>query len=121
MVFQYRYKALVIEIIDGDTIWMVVDLGFNVLKKLKLRLAGIDSAELKDKNNIKKALAAKSYLEDKVLNKEVIVKSLKPGKYSERYIDFLYSEGDAESYNDKMLKKGLVSVYNGGKRKNTKK
>ena len=117
MAFLYKYKALITEVYDGDTVWAMLDLGFNVLKKTKLRLAGIDSKEMNDKENKEKAETAKKYLKTEIEGKEVEVKSLKPGKYNERYIAFIYKIGDPESYNDKMIKLGLAVPYNGGKRK----
>ena len=119
MRMQYIYKALVTDVIDGDTVWTAIDLGFNIVKNVKIRLAGIDSKELKDKANREKALAAKKYLEDKVLNKEVKLKSLKPGKYNERYIGFLYFDGAKESVNDQMVRDGFASPYD-NKRKESK-
>ena len=117
MAFLYKYKALITKVHDGDTVWALIDLGFNVIKKTKLRLAGIDSKEMNDTKNKEKAEAAKKYLKDEIEGKEIEIKSLKPGKYHERYIAFLYKIGDIESYNDKMIKLGHAVQYNGGKRK----
>ena len=117
MTFLYKYKALITSVYDGDTVWAVLDLGFNVLKKTKLRLAGIDTKEMNDPEHKEQAEAAKKYLKDEIEGKEVEIKSLKPGKYNERYIAFLYKPGDAESYNDKMIKLGYAVPYNGGRRK----
>lgn len=48
---MYHYKATVVRVIDGDTLEVDIDLGFNTtLKKEKLRLLGIDTPELRSKN-----------------------------------------------------------------------
>lgn len=117
MAFLYKYKALITQVYDGDTVWALIDLGFNVIKKTKLRLAGIDTKEMNDEKNKAKAEAAKAYLKEQVEGKEVEIKSLKPGKYNERYIAFLYQQGELESINDTMVKLGHAVAYDGGKRK----
>jgi micrococcal nuclease len=43
---MYNYKATVIEWIDGDTLWVEIDLGFYVFTKQKIRLARIDAPEM---------------------------------------------------------------------------
>lgn len=114
MKVQYKYKALITDVSDGDTVRAVVDLGFYITKEVKIRLAAIDAAELRSKTDEgkQKALAAKKFLEDRVLNKEVVLKSLKPGKYNERYIGFIYLEDAGEkSVNDEMLEKKLAVPY----------
>ncbi len=48
---MYLYKAKLVRVIDGDTIDLDIDLGFDVwLKKQRIRLAGIDSPECRTKN-----------------------------------------------------------------------
>ena len=113
---MYTYNALVTRVIDGDTVVVAVDLGFRIVRTIKIRFAGIDSYELKDKNNLEKALAAKKYLEETILNKEVMLKSLKPGKYHDRYIAFIYLDNNRKSVNDIMVEKGLVKSYRNKKK-----
>jgi micrococcal nuclease len=110
----FRYKALVLRVVDGDTISVAIDLGFNLVLQTKIRLAGIDAAELRDKTTSEKALAAKKYAEERLLNKEVILKSLKTEKYG-RYLAFIYFEGEKESFNDKMVREGFAVPYDKNK------
>src|SRR6056297_56934 len=42
---MYEYRAQIDEVVDGDTIDVVVDLGFNMRRDIRLRLAGVDTAE----------------------------------------------------------------------------
>ncbi len=54
---MYHYKAKLVRVIDGDTIDVDIDLGFDVwLKKQRIRLAGIDSPECRTKNKAEKVL-----------------------------------------------------------------
>lgn len=116
---MFRYKALVLRVIDRDTIKVAIDLGFNLVLQIKIRLAGIDAAELRDKVAPDKAEIAKKYVEDQLLNKEVILKSLKTEKYG-RYLAFIYFEGEKESFNDKMVREGLATPYDKNKVEKTK-
>ena len=117
---MYRYKTMVTDVIDGDTVRVAIDLGFGLVYQTKVRLAGIDCAELRDKKNREKALAAKKYAEEKLLDKVVILKTLKTGKYG-RYIAFLYFEGDKESFNDQMVRDGFAEPYKKSTPRPTKK
>ena len=61
---MYEYKVTVIKIIDGDTIDVDIDLGFNtILKKQRIRLFGIDTPEsrTRDKEEKKRGLLSKEY------------------------------------------------------------
>ena len=63
----YLYKCVVTRVIDGDTVDVDVDLGFDVwLKKQRVRLAGIDTPESRTRNLAEKALglAAKERLQE---------------------------------------------------------
>ena len=69
---MYQYKAVLVRVIDGDTIDVDIDLGFDVwLKKQRVRLAGIDAPESRTRNKAEKVLglAAKARLtEEKMVN-----------------------------------------------------
>ena len=61
---MYSYTAKLIKLIDGDTIDAMIDLGFNLSIKKRIRLAGINAYEsrTRDKEEKKKGLAAKERL-----------------------------------------------------------
>lgn len=61
---KYFYKAQVDRIVDGDTIDMIVDLGFNIHHKIRVRLAGIDTPEIRtlDLEEKQAGIAAKDYV-----------------------------------------------------------
>jgi micrococcal nuclease len=75
---MYEYGCTVTRVVDGDTIDVILDLGFSVLHKCRVRLYGIDTPESRTRNKDEKArgkLAAK-FLEDSVNNgKQVILRS----------------------------------------------
>lgn len=43
--FEYRFPARVERVVDGDTYDMIADLGFNVFKRIRVRLNGLDTPE----------------------------------------------------------------------------
>lgn len=53
----YTYHATVVRVIDGDTLEVMLDLGFNVLRREHLRLIGINTPELRDKDPAERARA----------------------------------------------------------------
>lgn len=78
----YTYKALVERVVDGDTIWLTIDLGFSCWTRQKIRMRGIDCPEL----STKKGLEAKAFVEAKLKEVEfVVVKTYKDDKYG-RYL-----------------------------------
>ncbi|MHA2020134.1 MAG: thermonuclease family protein [Candidatus Thorarchaeota archaeon] len=110
---NYIYTAKVISVYDGDTMTAEVDLGFNVTMKMKLRLAEIDTPELRGEER-EQGLAARDYVRNLVLDKEVIFESVKDktGKYG-RYLAKIYVDtDDGQLYlNDHLLQEGMAEKY----------
>ena len=69
---MYNYKAKLIRVVDGDTVDVMVDLGFDIWVKKRLRLFGIDAYEsrTRDKKEKKKGLAAKARLKQVLESQE---------------------------------------------------
>ena len=65
--YEYAIKE-VVKIVDGDTVDVIIDLGFNLSKKERIRLAGIDTPESRTRDLEEKAmgLEAKDYLTNKI-------------------------------------------------------
>lgn len=107
----YYYKATVVSVYDGDSITCNISLGFGFFyNKIKLRLEGIDSPELRG-DTLEAARLSRDYLKSLILDKEVIVltsKDLK-GKYG-RYIAKIYIEQDGEfsCVNDMLVENGYA-------------
>lgn len=60
---EYRYRAFLTKIVDGDTIYARVDLGFDTYRVMEIRLYGIDTPEKRGPTK-DAGLAAKKYVED---------------------------------------------------------
>jgi len=115
--YEYRVKK-VTSVVDGDTIDVDIDLGFNVSFSQRVRLAGIDTPESRTTDKFEKSLGleAKEYLKTKLKDaKEVIIKTEKPDS-SEKYgriLGWLYVDGNTISINDQMIEDGYAWGYLG--------
>lgn len=104
---DYLYDAFVDRIIDGDTIDVTIDLGFDVLIKQRLRFARINAPEKRGASK-PAGLAAKAALTKKVmLGTKVCIKTSKRGKYG-RYITEVYLPS-GENVNDWMVTNGYAT------------
>jgi micrococcal nuclease len=115
--YEYFVKE-VTKVVDGDTIDVVIDLGFDIMFFSRVRLAGIDTPESRTKDKAEKILGLESkeylkkYLKDA---KSVVIKTEKMNS-SEKYgriLGWLYINGDTESINDKMINDGYAWGYLG--------
>ena len=67
----YHYKAKLVRVIDGDTVDVMIDLGFDVWIKKRLRLYGIDAPETRTRNlELKKKGKASTKRLEELLNEE---------------------------------------------------
>ncbi|MDP2939475.1 MAG: DUF1016 N-terminal domain-containing protein [Candidatus Omnitrophota bacterium] len=83
----YTYKALVEKVIDADTIWLNIDLGFSCWIREKVRLRGIDAPEI----TTQKGQEAKEFVEARLKEVDfVIVKTHKSDKYDRYLADIFY-------------------------------
>lgn len=73
---MFQYKALITNVVDGDTFDMDIDLGFNIHIHERVRLLGIDTPEKFGKEK-DLGLTVKQYAIDHFLNKEVVIMSEK--------------------------------------------
>tara|TARA_E500000318_G_scaffold105508_1_gene112488 strand:+ start:600 stop:956 length:357 start_codon:yes stop_codon:yes gene_type:complete len=113
---MYHYKAVLVRVIDGDTIDVDIDLGFDVwLKKQRIRLAGIDSPECRTRNKFEKALglAAKERLIE-LCSAEMQIESLGKGKYGR--ILGIPKTADGTSMCQILIDEGHAVEYWGGKK-----
>lgn len=91
---MYEYNARVSKVYDGDTITVVIQLGFGVFKNERLRLSGIDAPEIRgDERPF--GLVSRDKLRELILGQEIIVKTYKDkkGKYG-RYIAEVYKNSE---------------------------
>ena len=99
--YLYTYKAYVSKIIDGDTMWLDIDLGFNTWIKHKARLRGVDTPPMETKAGQKAYKYVKSVLRGLPY---VIIKSHGRDKYDRPLVDLFYMK-DAEP--ERVLKEGI--------------
>ena len=114
--YTYFVKS-VDRVVDGDTVDISIDLGFDLTKKERVRLAGIDTPESRTKNLEEKKLGyeAKEFLEIHLMKaSKLTVKTEKDGKYG-RMLGWLYkTEKDEISINEIMINEGYAWSYDGG-------
>jgi micrococcal nuclease len=117
IMFEYYVKK-VTKVVDGDTIDVEIDLGFDISFSSRVRLAGIDTPESRTADKAEKALGleAKAYLKHAIdSSKSVVIKTEKMDS-SEKYgriLGWVYLDGDTESINDKMINDGHAWGYMG--------
>ena len=110
-------------VLDGDTIDVTIDLGFDLFKKERVRVAGVDTPEKRTRDLEEKALGIdatnwlKKELED-VLDgdDELIVRTELHGgvgKYG-RLLGWLYVGDEQVSLNEQMITQGYAHAYDGG-------
>ena len=125
----YNFRVTKINrVVDGDTIDVTIDLGFDLYKKERVRIAGVDTPEKRTRDLEEKALGIdatnylKKKLEDTIAGDEelTIRTELKGGmgKYG-RLLGWLYIGEDSVSINETMINEGYAWAYDGGtKQKN---
>ena len=116
---MYEYYVRKVEnIVDGDTIDVLIDLGFDILFQSRVRLAGIDTPESRTKDLAEKALGleSKEYLKKHLKDaKSVVIKTEKMDS-SEKYgriLGWVYVDGNTVSLNDMMINDGYAWGYLG--------
>jgi len=86
----YTYRAYLEKVIDGDTIWVYVDLGFGEWTRQKLRLRGIDTPELTSTAGQKARVFVQNRLKDL---RYLVVKTYTSDKYDRYLTDIFYLKG----------------------------
>ncbi len=115
--YEYFVKE-VKNVVDGDTIDVIIDLGFDILFSSRVRLAGIDTPESRTTDKAEKALGieAKEYLKKHLKDSKSVVIRTEKMDSSEKYgriLGWVYINGDSESINNKMINDGYAWGYLG--------
>ena len=125
----YNFRVTeVTKVVDGDTIDVVIDLGFDIYKHERVRIAGIDTPEKRTRDLEEKELGihATNWMKDKLTetikgDEELTIRTeLKGGvgKYG-RLLGWLYVGDSTLSLNEQMITEGYAWAYDGGtKQKN---
>ena len=115
--YEYHVKK-VANVVDGDTIDVEIDLGFDISFSSRVRLAGIDTPESRTTDKAEKVLGleAKEYVKSKIKDaKEVIIKTEKMDS-SEKYgriLGWVFLDGSKISINEQMIAEGYAWGYLG--------
>ncbi len=113
---MYEYSCEVKRVVDGDTVDVILNLGFDILYKSRVRLYGIDTPESRTRNKDEKARGkmAAAYLEDAINNGNTVVIQTKlkdsRGKYGRVLGNVLV---DDVNINEQMVDKHLAVKYFG--------
>jgi len=115
--YEYRVKQ-VLKVVDGDTIDVDIDLGFNISYTQRVRLAGIDTPESRTRDLAEKKLGleSKKYLADLLKSAtQIVIKTEKPDsteKYG-RILGWLFLNNAPESVNASLIASGYAWEYTG--------
>ena len=120
----YNFRVIKVDkVLDGDTIDVTIDLGFDLYKKERVRVAGVDTPEKRTRNLEEKALGidATNWLKKELKDvldgdDELIVRTELHGgvgKYG-RLLGWLYVGDEELSLNEQMITQGYAHAYDGG-------
>ena len=123
----YNFRVVSIDrVVDGDTIDVSIDLGFDLIKKERVRIAGIDTPEKRTRDLEEKALGIdatnwmKKNLEDTIAGDDELTIRTElvggMGKYG-RLLGWLYVGESDVSLNEQMITEGYAWEYDGGTKK----
>ena len=123
---KYIYRGKLERVVDGDTIDALIDVGFDIWVKKRIRYKGIDTWESRTRDLAEKAKG----LEAKARNKELLMevssksgyfrlKSYGVGKYGRVLGEIFIEDKDGKQYNinETLISEGHAYVYDGGKKK----
>ena len=119
---MYEYKCEVKRIVDGDTVDVIIDLGFSILYSTRVRLYGIDTPEsrTRDKDEKVRGLLSKDYLKEWLDQGGVIIRTYrdKKGKFG-RVLGEMVVGG--RNINLLMVEENLAVKYEGQSKDDIKK
>ena len=110
---MYSYVAHVTKVYDGDTVTVDIDLGFGIwIKKQSIRLLNIDTPELRGEER-PEGLIVRDIVAEKILNKEIILKTHKDskGKYGRWLGEIILLDEEGTNLNEWLLAEGHAQPY----------
>jgi micrococcal nuclease len=109
---RFWYGATVLKVVDGDTIELMIDLGFNIHHKIRVRLYGVNTPESRTKNLAEKemGLKAKKFTEDWLTNHKWVYVNTIPDKNDKygRILAKIFSSDDIEAPTTACLNKDII-------------
>ena len=120
----YNFRVIQINrVVDGDTIDVTIDLGFDLYKKERVRVAGVDTPEKRTRNLEEKKLGidATCWLQEKLENAvegddDLIIRTELDGGFGKygRLLGWLYVGDSNLSLNEQMINEGYAWSYDDG-------
>jgi micrococcal nuclease len=120
----YNFRVTeVARVVDGDTIDVVIDLGFDLYKKERVRIAGVDTPEKRTRDLEEKKLGidATNWLKDQLDSAisgedDLVIRTELDGGFGKygRLLGWLYIGDETVSINEKMIAEGYAWEYDGG-------
>ena len=123
---KYIYKAKLDRVVDGDTVDALIDVGFDIWFKKRIRFKGVDTWESRTRNLEEKALGLKAKARTKELLEKVSsksgyfrIKSYGLGKYGRVLADVFIMDKNGKQWNvnETLITEGHAYIYDGGKKK----
>lgn len=114
---MYEYKAKLERVVDGDTLDLVIDLGFKMTTEQRIRLKGVDTPEIwrqkKDSDEYKAGMAAVQYVKKRLEqnHNEMIIRTGKLTGVYGRYIGEVILADSKKSLNQELIDTGHAKAY----------
>jgi len=116
---MYEYKCKVKRVVDGDTMDVILDLGFDIHHAVRVRMAGIDTPEsrTRDKDEKARGKLSKAFLKESIKGRKIVLKTQikdAKGKFG-RVIAEVWAEfekGSLRNINELMIKECYAVKYN---------
>ena len=116
---MYEYNCKVKRVVDGDTMDVILDLGFDIHHAVRVRMAGIDTPEsrTRDKDEKARGKLSKAFLKESIKGKKIVLKTKikdSKGKFG-RVIAEVWAEfekGSLRNINELMIKECYAVKYN---------
>ena len=114
---MYEYKAVLKRVVDGDTMDVIIDIGFQLTTEQRIRLKGVNTPETwrqkKDSEEYKKGMQATKFVVERFEknNNEFIIKTSKNKGVYGRYIAEIFFKDSELSLNEELLKKGFATKF----------
>ena len=120
----YNFRVTeIVKVVDGDTIDVIIDLGFDLYKKERVRVAGVDTPEKRTRDLEEKELGinATNWLTEQLDSAidgedDLVIRTEIDGGFGKygRLLGWLYIGEDTESINERMIREGYAWEYDGG-------
>ena len=119
---MFEYFCKITRVIDGDTVDVNIDLGFDIHHLARVRMMGIDTPESRTRNLEEKALglASKARLKELLKGKKIKIETSKEGKgkFGRVLADVIAIDKDGTEINcnQQLIEEGHARPYFGGKK-----